>query len=249
MSDPILDDFADLVAELRALDPAAERVDGRALGDIDDLVDAILAAPARPVLRRRRPRPRLAVAALVTAAVLVVTGTAAAVLYIARPSQRSAGATCYASAALDAAGVVVPAGVDPVAACESAWHSGLVRGVDPTAPPVVPPLVACVTPTGAVGVYPGTRGTCARLGLPESAPPDQTDAAEISLVDQLVAATGGSCAPIDGTVELARTLFDELGLDGWTAEARSPERPDDRCARIAVDPERKAVVVVGGPPP
>ena len=42
------------------------------------------------------------------------------------------------------------------------------RAPSPGADNPVPPLVACVMPDGTAAVFPGTRATCATLGLPNA---------------------------------------------------------------------------------
>lgn len=61
-----------------------------------------------------------------------------------------------------------------VGVCASLWRDGSLhlgpRGVhDGPGIGKVPPLVACVLPGGTAGVFPGSRATCAALGLPNAA--------------------------------------------------------------------------------
>lgn len=148
------------------------------------------AAVAAPPSRRRRPL------LIAVAAVVVAAGTSAgAYAYVARsqPVTDKDEARCYTVASLSAGpqsytglaqATPVNSGkpgqvTDALGDCASLWQQGFLRAgprgaAMPTAAPSsgadnpVPPLVACVMPDGTAAVFPGTRATCATLGLPNA---------------------------------------------------------------------------------
>ena len=150
----------------------------------------LAAVVAAPPSRRRRP---LLIAG---AAVVVAAGTSAgAYAYVARsqPVTDKGEARCYTVAGLSggpqsytslAQATPVNSGkpgqvTDALGDCASLWQQGFLRAgprgaAMPTAVPSpgadkpVPPLVACVMPDGTAAVFPGTRATCATLGLPNA---------------------------------------------------------------------------------
>jgi len=154
---------------------------------------ALLREPGTVVPDQSRGRGRRRVTVVVTAAVVVtvVGGGLAAALTKLRPSE-PAMVRCFAVAttdfdnpglAFDLGVAAPPGGAAPSAAaqaldqCGQAWYRGEVSSRAPHLPrdftgggQPIPHLVACVLPPGFVGVFPGPAGTCAALGLPESAP-------------------------------------------------------------------------------
>lgn len=160
---------------------------------LHDLRDAIArdAAGTRPRGHRRR---RLAIIACgVVCAAGVGVGTAAAFgAFSAPPTDRSV-AYCFTTADLhdptnhEDVTVALPPGqkkltehdaaASAIEICADAWKQGRYSATDPkiTIPPKplpwtypVPPLVACILPSGQVAVFPGTEATCTTLGLPEA---------------------------------------------------------------------------------
>jgi len=99
------------------------------------------------------------------------------------PTHRAKTARCYETATTEFntgksfAGITVSAPpnrhgelVAPVTACAKAWQDGALPRRGPAATPdpaniVAPSLVGCVLPDHTAGVFPGTKGTCGRLGL------------------------------------------------------------------------------------
>lgn len=142
---------------------------------------------ARPVRRRRVRR----VAALSVVGGLVVTGSAAAAVihFTTAPVTNLNEAICYPvdhrSPNVDTATIAAaaPPGIEAkvthaLQQCSLVWSEGFfVTGSPKThhVPPgpltnnhSVPPLVVCVLPSGAAGVFPGNPATCAQLGLPNA---------------------------------------------------------------------------------
>ena len=172
------DDFAKSQAD-QDLDPATQ---ARHIAYLRSLPAG---GPAETVGAARRLRPRLIIAAL-TAGVLIAAGggTAVAFVFFSNASDTSTG-YCYATATLDessnnrtefaAAGTEINpnnAAVVSLEVCEAYWRSGVFAGgtVDVSQPPAggawpVPPLVACVLPSGKAAVFPGDPTTCRTLGL------------------------------------------------------------------------------------
>jgi hypothetical protein len=142
------------------------------------------AAPTRPTsVRRRGVTLGLAAAGLALAG----GGVAVAVLATQQPTDADI-VRCFAVAttavddptlSIDGAWATEPDGTGPSSAaraeliCTSLWERGELAATPPhvrpdsagTARPV-PPLQACVLPSGIVGVFPGGSDTCTSLRLP-----------------------------------------------------------------------------------
>lgn len=178
----------DVLDRLRAADPMAERRPPDAAdADAVAMRDEILAMDPEvaDLDRRRQRRRRLVVAGVAVAA---AAATAAAILVATRRPTHVSSVGCFAEAATDADTTVVSStGANPVDPCRQLWESG---AMDPsvTSPDEVPPLVACVLESGAVGVFPTT--SCDQVDVaggdtPEDArtsdgpdPPRPSDAAD-----------------------------------------------------------------------
>lgn len=124
------------------------------------------------------------------AVVLAAGATAAGFAFVphSQPVTDQNTARCYAVASLSAgdesfttvamstpAGAASPAQVaDPLGICSDLWRQGVLRpgpdgargAPDPEASYSVPPLVTCVLADGTAAVFPGSKSTCAALGLP-----------------------------------------------------------------------------------
>ncbi len=145
----------DVLERLRAADPMAghprpDPTDADAIA----MRDQIMAMDRDVVdLDRRRQRRRRAV--VVGVALAAAAATAAILVSTQRPTQVSS-VGCFSDAATAADTTVVSAtGPNPVDPCRQLWEAG---DMDPnvTSPDDVPPLVACVLESGAVGVFPTT---------------------------------------------------------------------------------------------
>jgi hypothetical protein len=173
--------FDDFVAELRVheMDPEVARSQRSRLEKL------VLAPP-----RRNRKRA-LVIGAGVVALAAAGVGTAAAFgMFSAPPSDRTT-AFCYSSAALTedpagriefavsgpgTSGAVGDAAASGIDICSAYWRAGVLEAGAPPRGDVVPgggthpvpKLVACVLPTGQLGVFPGDELACARMGLPNA---------------------------------------------------------------------------------
>ncbi len=142
----------DILDRVRAADPLA----GRAVPDPTDTAavamrEQIIAGQVDVVdldARRRRRRR-----AIVGVAVAAVVAAAAAVAVTTRRPTVVTSIGCYTEASTAADTAVISAGSNPVDLCRELWEAG---DMDPaiTTPDGVPPLVACVLESGAVGVFP-----------------------------------------------------------------------------------------------
>lgn len=138
------------------------------------------------VEQRRRRRRRRYLAGGITAAVLIAgTGTAAAFGFFDKVTNTNT-AYCYASASLDDGldnriefatqgtdSAPYDAAASGVDICQAYWRAGvfqLGKPADIDRAPTgglfpVPPLIACVLPSGQAGIFPGDKDTCGALGL------------------------------------------------------------------------------------
>jgi hypothetical protein len=65
---------------------------------------------------------------------------------------------------------------DALGTCRALFATGVLKSAHPVGPPPIkrghhrpPHLVACAWPDGTAAIFPGHRGTCAKLGLPAAA--------------------------------------------------------------------------------
>lgn len=151
----------DVLERLRAADPlAGQPPPAPTDADAVAMREQILATDRDVVDQHQRRRRRRA--AMVGVALAAAVATAAALLVATRRPTHVSSVGCYAAAATDAATTVVSAtGANPVDPCRQLWASG---DMDPdvTSPAEVPPLVACVLESGAVGVFPAS--SCDQVG-------------------------------------------------------------------------------------
>jgi hypothetical protein len=157
----------------------------RRAADQELLRDVVLAEHGNAPARRRRRGVTLATATVI--GVTVIGGVAAATVFLTpQPATDRTVARCYSTissnfgedfpgtsmANASSPGQVAPE-VPPVAVqnCAAAWRAGAVTTPGTHAVPnsageyPVPPLVACVLPSGEAAVFPGPPSTCADLGL------------------------------------------------------------------------------------
>jgi hypothetical protein len=173
--------------------PAARPVPAARRAADMSLLAGIAASPGRQPRISRRGWTTAAVAACAVAACGTAS---AIVFLPAQPARVHDSARCYLRASTDfgdsfpgttiAMAIAVPHGQPPpskppavnvpaqaISVCGALWRQGFLRpGAARIARPApgthdpVPPLVACVLPSGQAAVFPGTTHTCARLGLP-----------------------------------------------------------------------------------
>jgi hypothetical protein len=150
---------------------------------------------AAEVTRGHRPRKPLLIAAGVLGVMVAASAGGYAYVQNSAPVTDKSEASCYTVASLSAGsesftgiaqatvvGSLRPAQVnDALGVCATLWRQGLLRtgpqgaaaGAGRAKPDQggthpVPPLVACVLPNGTAAIFPGTRATCAALGLPNA---------------------------------------------------------------------------------
>lgn len=217
------------------LDPASPR--GRAV-----LERAITTRPVVIDIRRRR-------AVVAVAVGLAVLGAAAAAWVNSRRPTHTLSIGCYAEARLDANTFVISAREGrAVEACLVLWRTGTFGA------PSSPRLVACVLESGAVGVFPGDRATCARLERPPAEtipPPSGTLLSERvrELQDRLVAAYNETtCLDRIAAGALAKETLRELGLGDWSVKSPVLGFDDERpCVSWHIDEPNKTVNMVPFP--
>ncbi|HEV2759041.1 MAG TPA: hypothetical protein VGV86_05680 [Acidimicrobiales bacterium] len=155
------------------------------------------------------------------------------------------GIACYASADLRAGTAVVGAdGRSPVEVCGEVWKRGDI-GSGP-----VPSLAACVLPSGAAGVFPGGRETCAALDL---APLDEAAyragtgdfiALRTALVDRFLAS---GCLDRPGATRVVEDELRAHGLASWRIVNPTGFTADRPCASLAFEPAATTVLLVPVP--
>lgn len=172
------DEFKDLPDQ--QLSPAVQE---RHLAYLHSLPDAEV--PVDLGARRTRRRRRILIGGIGAVVLIAGTGTAAA-LGVFDTVTNTETAYCYATASLDestgnrmefavqgSAENPRDAAANGVDVCGAYWRSGVFqigKPVNIDQPPTgtgstVPPLVACVLPSGQAGIFPGDAATCPGLGL------------------------------------------------------------------------------------
>jgi len=225
---------------------------------VEALVDDIFSGAIRPPdLRRRRGRRAFGFGA---GALLIVTGGVAAANLIRRDhvTKPEIGVVCRAEANRQSNLTDIGIQADPVGACRAQWESGEMNrvrdGLDNGAPVdpsdiSVPYLVACVSQTGVLEVFPVDPGdTCEAVDLAPVPPTTAGVDPLVALQERIVWEINGHCvSPADAPARIEQMLAD-LGLEGWTIQVGT-ERPDEPCSRVGFDAELRTVFVVHGPIP
>jgi hypothetical protein len=205
------------------------------------LLDRILTS-SHPTPRAGSSRAlRIAVASITV--ILISAGAWAIVAQVSEPR----GVACYEAASLDGKIVVVaaPSTLEP-SVCHRLWLDGTLSNPDFDQSP--PPLTGCVSPGGALLVFPGADPQlCQELGLTIHDPgePDQN----LTLNHKLLGYFGSTaCPPLEDSIENVEAILRSLELHEWTVEAGigTGDRP---CASFSLDVPRKIVVLVPIPRP
>ena len=215
-------------------------------GVVADIVSGSRMARVQANTRRRQ---RKLVAGGVLSALVVAGGAVgvAAIVRSGQPTQPSAGIACFDSVGDDADVIVVEPTDNPVAACSDLWATG--RFAEPTdAADVVPALVACISESGVISVYPGDDRTCAQAGLVDAEPMlDPQNQAIVALQQRITDDVNlAPCATVDDVAAIVQRLVDESGLAGWEVEIRS-DSVGASCAKAAIDVTTRVVQVVKFP--
>ena len=228
----------------------ADAIDAPSSAEVDDLVAQVVsgARDRRRAEEGAHRRRRFVAAGALT--VIVVTGGAvgvAALIRSGQPSRPSEGIACRATADPSADAIVVEAGPDPVGRCQRLWSGGELSGPD-QALGEVPPLVACVSTSGVIEVYPGNFSTCGELGMvvadPSLSPENQ---AMIALEGRIVEEINDlPCVAAIDAAAVAQRIVDTSELDGWTVSVR-PDSADATCAKAAVDVPSRTISIVKFP--
>lgn len=222
------------------------------------------AAPAGPLPagamgpRRRRVRGRRLVPALAASAVF---GGAVAYAVARGEVSRPETVACFERVDLAAATAAASVGeAGAVEACAGVWRRG-----EFGASTAVPPLVACVLPSGVAGVFPAPAGAdpCTRLNLvpvepaPAPATPSTTGPAPAPAVDVGTRVIGfrdavvgeflaSTCVTPEAGDAIVRRELDRAALGDWSV-VQGPAGPDRPCVTVSVRSEERQVVLVPSP--
>jgi hypothetical protein len=204
----------------------------------------------RTIQRRRR---RLALI-LVPAALVVLVATGFTTYALVREPTHLESVGCYERASLDANVAVVSADERaPTDICGEVWRTGGFgeEGASPQ-------LTACVLPTGAVGVFPGTVSTtCSELGLaelPASYAAEKTGFAGLraAIVAKLGEPPSGSsrggpqCVGEDDARLFVSRELEVWGYSDWEIEVVGDFTATRPCADVSFDTGGKTVILAPG---
>lgn len=235
-------DPLDLLAAAR---PADHAVDLATDLDARRTLDRVLQADDELAVRRRPRSGRIAL--LTVVALAAGAGTVAAIVVLRDSPSEVDTLGCWSEASSPPGEVVVVAwdGSDPVAACASSWVDG---GFATQATTEAPPLVACVTTTGAVAVVPGARTTCADLGLADfdiTTPDVAADNIRRAIDAIERAVSEDTCLDVDEAVSVVEQILATAGLTDWTVAVDAAFAPG-ACPTAAVDTVGGTVTIVAG---
>ncbi len=216
----------------------------------DAMSDEEMAALTEQVIQRghaarglRRRRKRRIIAAVAAAATLAVGGAVAAlVLTRDQPTNPQAGITCRPSATNDPTGIVIGPASDPVGACRRLWDQGRFEAFGISDQPEA--LVACISPTGTIDVYPGDPETCQRLSLtPASPQPSPGVDTLLELQERLIADINQiDCLNSTQAAHQARQILDDLDLDDWDITV-TPDATNAPCVKAGFEAETSHIVI------
>ncbi len=218
--------------------PSAQSPQGRAT------FEQIVHTPPEPSGPSRwSGRRRLA---LVLVPVVLTAGIAAGYRWLRTPSEPLVVA-CYERADLGAQRAVVPASArNDAHACNFLWRSGGLFASEHRS--VVPPLVACVLPSGAVGVFPVARGgdPCDALGLAHVGTRGEGSAENAAIVrmqDEVVDQLLDRCIDAARARAIVQAALGREQLRGWRVVVSAPFTPSEPCASLAFDVADRTVLI------
>lgn len=202
----------------------------------------------RPATRRRRRRVALV---LVPAVLVLFAATAFTTYALTRNPTHLESIGCYDRASLAANTAIVSAdGRDPVAICAEVWRQGALGQAVPKQ------LEACVLETGAIGVFPGSDGTCKALGL-APLPASYAAAAkrfaglQNAIVSRLgtpasgAAKRGPQCVGEADAVAFVRHALETRGYRGWQIKVAGGRFTQQTpCAEPSFDTGAKTVFLL-----
>jgi hypothetical protein len=212
------------------------------------LVGEVGLQPARE--RRRRRRLMLVLGPAVLA---LLAATAFTTYALTREPTHLESIGCFETASLDANTTIVNTdGRAPAVICRELWQQGVVGQA-----PAPEQLAACVLESGAIGVFPGTRGsTCARLGLapvPASYARERKRFAALrsAIIAELGEPASGStrgsskCVGEQAARVVVRRELDAHGYNQWgievAGEGFTAERP---CSEVAFEGKQRTVILI-----
>jgi hypothetical protein len=198
--------------------------------------------------RHTRRNHRRALWILIPAALLLL-GAASYALYhrVTEPSV----VACYQGASLDAnRAAVPPVEGDPAAACRPLWEPD---GQFGSAGQTPPQLVACVTQSGTIGVFPteGRPDPCGALGLVpfQRAGGGDEAGAIVRLQGELVPRFIGTCVSQNEATVMVQEALRAGDLFGWRIAVSGSFTDEAPCASLAIDTPGRTVRLVPVPGP
>jgi len=208
----------------------------------ESVIEAIIngSADAKVEARRARRLRRFAVGAASSVIVVAASAVGVAAIINSRQSERpESGARCMATVALEADGLVLAPGEDPVDGCRKVW-AGAWRNSNG----VVPDLTPCINVDGGVDVFPADDQVCAALGLDNAAASfDEHNLAVIKLQNQVVEEINlGECRPVAEVIAMTETIIAEVGLANW-AVVVGDGADGGLCGKVAVDSATRTAIV------
>ncbi|MCU1492151.1 MAG: hypothetical protein JWM85_3556 [Acidimicrobiaceae bacterium] len=239
---PLGDD--DLMVRLRAANPIQPSTVGAAGRSMrgEALFKSVLAGTAvapRPWWRRR------GLLLPAAGAVVLAAGGGGYVAAVQQPSQAIT-VSCFAGPSLSSyqAAAQLGSSSDPLAGCAALASSGALGA------PSNSPLVACILPSGGIGVFPGDDVLCTRLDLPRALSPAPGSQAVGALALTLENTFGSRCV---GLAVAERIVASDLalgGLTGWRVVVHpSTSTQPASCAVAGLVPDTKVVGLALAPRP
>lgn len=230
----------DPIELLRAANPVDEsQLPGAESPQAQRLLAHIISQPRMPtrsVTLRRVVAVAVAVAALAAAAWAIVQAVSDPL-----------GLSCYQAPSLDSdrVGVAAVGDLDP-STCAPFWENGTLVNRDVTPPGQVPPLEACVSPSGGYAVFPSDDpALCDTLGLNPPDPASLPEADRIRNLTERIAAhfLDHDCQPLPEAEADIRRILDQEGLHDWTIHVGTPT-PDRPCAAGSIDAATHTVLLI-----
>lgn len=222
----------------------------RSVADPDDMpgpdsFEAQRALAAALTQETREQRRKRWGRVLAIAAIPIGLIAAATIRYL--PVEHTFEVGCFEAADLESNRLVSEVDAQPGPEdCAEWWFNGELT--NPEVPSgQVPPLVACVTETGVLWVFPSDDPTtCQRLGLadPESPPVGSPDSViRGALIDRYA---WEACVPPQQAADEISEILINLGFPDWSVSYDIAA--EGECTTLAIDPNEKVVSVVPVPP-
>ncbi|SBW18534.1 hypothetical protein FDG2_0708 [Candidatus Protofrankia californiensis] len=148
--------------------------------------------------------------------------------------------SCYKTVSLHGDTDIVGGGVtDPVESCRQVWQS--------TGMNVPSELAACLTPDGAITVFP-SKEACRTLGLrPFMGVSDSARSFAAFQNDVVTAVRADHCRPRNEIIDMIRGKLDAYGLQSWRIDDSGFGQPwaaGRPCASLAFNHDRSTVIIV-----